>query len=159
MLNSDVWLQMCATIAALLAIVAGYGAKPTRVQRAEMALKNAEVGSKEAENAYKQLKAALARQQEDMKKLNKHSVSVAKLALETKKPAVAKKLSKLDEEEAADDAAPAEDGDAAPVEDDEAATEDSGVQYFIVYARKLRASDALLLALLFECNRRLTGSS
>jgi hypothetical protein len=119
-----------------------------------MALKNAEVGSKEAENAYKQLKAALAKQQEDMKKLNEHSFSVAKLALETKKPAVAqKKMSKLDEEAAAD-AAPAADGDAAPIEDGEASTEDSGVQSFIVHT--LFASvRCLITGFASECNRRM----
>ena len=34
---------MCAAVAALVAVVAGYGAKSSRVQRAELALANAEV--------------------------------------------------------------------------------------------------------------------
>ena len=53
-----IW-QTMAAIAAFVAVAGGYGAKPSRVQRAELALTKAEVGSHEAENAYRQLKAAL----------------------------------------------------------------------------------------------------
>ena len=112
-----------AAIAAFVAVAGGYGAKPSRVQRAELALSKAQVGSHEAENAYRQLKAALHEQEAQMKKLN--TMKGAKLAA---KMPVAKKLSKLDEEAPAEDAAPEEDAapsEDAPVEEDEAAT-DSG---------------------------------
>jgi hypothetical protein len=122
---------VCATIAAFVAVAAGYGAKPSRVERAELALAKSETGSSEAALAYRQLKAALHKQQEQMKLLNKAELAKThKLAVQE-----AHHLSKLDEEEAedaddsADDAATddaASDdaaADDAPVEDDEAATE------------------------------------
>ena len=125
---------MCATIAAFVAVAAGYGAKPSRVERAELALAKSETGSSEAALAYRQLKAALHKQQEQMKRLNKAELAKThKLAVQE-----AHHLSKLDEEEAedaedaddsADDAATddAASDDAAaedaPVEDDEASTE------------------------------------
>lgn len=125
------FLTVCATIAAFVAVAAGYGAKPSRVERAELALAKSETGSSEAALAYRQLKAALHKQQEQMKLLNKAELAKThKLAVQE-----AHHLSKLDEEEAedaddsADDAATddaasddAADDD-APVEDDEAATE------------------------------------
>ena len=124
--------QVCATIAAFVAVAAGYGAKPSRVQRAELALAKAETGSSEAELAYRQLKAALHKQQEQMKRLDeKEHVKTHKLAVQQPHH-----LSKLDEEEAEDADAASDDaaddsasddgsGDAAPVEDDEAATASS----------------------------------
>lgn len=127
---------MCATIAAFVAVASGYGAKPSRVHRAELALAKSEVGSSEAEHAYRELKMALRKQQEQMKRMNMQQ-GAAKLA------AKSKKITSLDEEEAAADKAPAEDAaaaqeapaedaapeeasDEAPVEDDEAATDTSG---------------------------------
>ena len=70
-------VQVCATIAALCAVVAGYGAKPTRVQRAELALSRGEVGSTQAEAAYKELKAALKKQKMEMNRLTHLQVSVS----------------------------------------------------------------------------------
>merc|ERR1719352_1557405 len=94
------FVTMCAAVAALVAVVAGYGAKHSRVQRAELALANAEVGSSQAAVAYRELKAALARQKMEMRKLTKGQ------SLKLAKPAI----TKLDDEE-------------APAEEDEAATE------------------------------------
>jgi len=126
------FVTVCATVAAFVAVASGYGAKPSRVHRAELALAKSEVGSSEAEHAYKELKMALHKQQEQMKRMNMQQG--AKLA------AKSKKITTLDEEEAAAEDAPAEDAaaakeedaapeevsDEAPVEDDEAATDTSG---------------------------------
>jgi hypothetical protein len=132
-------VQTCATIAAFVAVAAGYGAKPTRVQRAELALSRAQVGSSEAENAYRQLKAALHDQELQMKKLDTSetmSGGMAKHAAQKHKEA--RRITKLQDQapgapvapvtelqdDGASDAAPAAAADApadAPVEDAEAA--------------------------------------
>lgn len=59
-------MQACATIAAFVAVAAGYGAKRSRVQRSELALSRADVGSGQAEIAYRELKAALNKQKSKM---------------------------------------------------------------------------------------------
>ncbi len=125
-------LQVCATIAAFCAVATGYGAKPSRVQRAELALSKTEVGSNEMEAAYKELKRAMRVQEEEENKMHLHqalrkageekqaemsSMKEAKAA--PVKIMQSKKFSKLDEE------APPADADATPVVTDEAATESS----------------------------------
>jgi hypothetical protein len=114
-----IWLlQVCATVAAFCAVAAGYGAKPSRAQRAELALSKAEVGSNEAEAAYKELKRAMRVQEEEENKMHLHqalrkaeeekqaemsSMKEAKAA--PVKIMQSKKFSKLDEEAPPADAA------------------------------------------------------
>ena len=135
MSDNERLVQTCATIAAFVAVAAGYGAKPTRVQRAELALSRAEVGSGEAAEAYKQLKAALHEQEMQMEKLdtsNTMSGGMAKHAAQ--KPKQARRITKLQDkapvaplapvtklqDDGASDAAPAAAAD-APIEDAQAA--------------------------------------
>jgi hypothetical protein len=135
MSDNERLVQTCAAIAAFVAVAAGYGAKPTRVQRAELALSRAEVGSGEAAEAYRQLKAALHEQEMQMKKLdisNTMSGGMAKHAAQ--KPKQARRITKLQDQapvaqfapvtklqdDGDSDAAPAAAAD-APVEDAEAA--------------------------------------
>ena len=65
-------LQVCATVAAFCVVAAGYGAKPSRVQRAEFALSKAEDGSNEEEAAYKDLKRTIRVQEEEENKMHLH---------------------------------------------------------------------------------------
>ena len=123
---------MCATIAAFVAVASGYGAKPSRVHRAELALAKSEVGSSEAEHAYRELKMALRKQQEQMKRTNMQQ-GAAKLAAKSRKITALDEADEAPAEDAAtaqeapaEDAAPEEASDEAPVEEDEAATDTSG---------------------------------
>ncbi len=131
-LTRNLPLQVCATVAAFCAVAAGYGAKPSRVQRAELAISKAEVGSNEAEAAYKELKRAMRVQEEEENKMHLHQAlrkaeeekQAEMSAMKEAKAAPvkimqSKKFSKLDEE------APPADADATPVVTDEAATESS----------------------------------